>query len=336
MVNFLRLIESMIEEERKKIRSRKREGRNIEEIVTEILLYYHKEERSKNNIRQLLYEVVTSNVKENKPIPISMSLAYGGMALNPYKFRDWNINMPRLGDVWMLISMSLIDEEVKKFYKPGIEWYIFDEEEHLILIGHSKESIERRRRILIDMWNVTKRYFEINTNINFERIPNFISNDTVDIVDEEIIIAIGCSIEDFKNIPQEDAMIIMDGFYTSKEKKQECIKLFSSKYIKLWVKAENLAKKIIALNNARKENNCYKSIIGRDYIDASITIKENRYTPKLISGSIFPQHGETVIADNKVKIIPYYRLKGEYWHPIEINLIIEGKEIKYTFCFISK
>jgi len=327
-------VSKILAEERGKISSKKREGKNITEIVTEILLSWHKEDRTKNTVRPLLENIVSENVKKNLPVPIAISLAYGGMAINPYKFKDWKINLPRLGDIWLLITMSLIDEEVKKFYFPGVEWYIFDEEEHLILIGHSYDSIEQRRRMLKDMWIITKGYLGINTNIYFERIPNFICDNELNEIDEEIIVAIGCSIKDFADIAEEDALEIMDGFYTSKEKKKGSIELFRSKYKEIWDKAENIAKRIISLNYARKELGYYSYVIGRPYIDASITIKDNRYIPKLITGSTFPQHGESVISDNKVKIIPYYRLANEHWRSIEMELSINGKEIVYSFCFL--
>ncbi|MCK5332622.1 hypothetical protein KAJ41_02030 [Candidatus Parcubacteria bacterium] len=260
--------------------------------------------------RELLKKIDIS-IKENKPIPLSFTIAFGFRLPNYLKFQEPS-NPPTLAWLYNIYKLSLIAEKVKRIYPAGVEFFIF-EEAYLIkdLFRIQDGIIERNMKILQQMIVGLAAPVRV-IDLKKEQFPKKeLEELTVEISDADIF-SIMCSLPEMKNEK------IMGMLYTVRNKPYQIIKK-EKKYI--WNKAKGIAKVKNRYFAYRKKINLFQSIlkkmegnnIAERLIDATVTEKKGRLSFKFTGGSLF-NHGATVIerkaqGKNKCYVVPEYKLR---------------------------
>lgn len=269
-------------------------------------------------------------LKAEEPIRVAFLWAVGGQARNPYKILQWDLNLPRLGDVWAIYWLAFLHCRAKHLHDPGLEIVIIDEGPLLKFIGWKEEEILRRRSVL---QNLIPRDFPIS----IVGLPDF-STDKISISDPSLpeTLSIVSSAEFLLNqIPEDKIEKFHHDLYLERDKNWQQIRDFVPD--KTWQQALEIRTEMSRICQARKESGWVQDEIfsGKEYIDGAITEK-GRWTPDIWSFT-FPQHGGTwLVADGQTKystrIIPEQRLaKNASFRPVFLPLCQMSQEGKFPY-----
>jgi len=279
---------------------------------------------------------INSALKDEREIFMGICWAFGGMSLSGYKFREPKVNLPRLGDLWGLFWLLILNEKIKRIHPPGLKLIIADEEPHHFFLGHLPTKVARRQRIMTAVAAQYTSFITLTALPAYQGVAKAIT--IPEPSDEEILSIVGCLPQD--NIPSA----AFSQLYQEREKDWSTIRdlIPAAK----WQEAREIIIKMLQIGEARKREGFFPHLFGfQPYIDAAITEK-SRWSPKAW-GKTCPQHGGSLLrrGDNgqfSITITPESRLLAEGYQPIRLRGEEFGKldpslatDEEYTFYWLE-
>ncbi len=285
-----------------------------------------------------IYKVIEYYLRKKTPIKVSFLWAMYWMVQSPWKFIDYNVIKPRLGDYWAPYWFSLLNNKLKKIFPPGCEFDIIEEFEMVKEMGWTKNQSLERASLLRPVYAKFDciKIFDLPI---FTELPNVIEPNS-----EEIASTIVATPRLFNLIPDEKMRAIMDTFYHANDTTcsqavfqsgnlphtletsrilLECRKKSADEIKKivpydLWEQGKNIKRRMNQIAKARRSSNWLNQTVmsGEPFIDAAI-IKRGAWSPDIWAFTS-PQHGGSVLdLGNRlysISIAAEYRLKesGEY------------------------
>lgn len=267
--------------------------------------------------RGYMLERVRNSVSKNKPIPISITVALGIRFLNPLKHKE-SSNPPTAAWLYNIYKLNLIAERVRRFYPPGIVFYLFEEGYVLMdLFGISKETVDRNLEITREMIVSLNAPLKIIPLLPEHFPKDRMSEMNLSNIEEADIFAIMCS------LPDMQSRKIMDMLYQKKEKPFSEIK---RQMENIWKLAAEIALAKTELLVYRKKVKLFQHLLTNmngnadmeeRLLDAAVTEKEGRLSFRFTGGTLF-SHGAAVLerngdGKNSCAVVPEYKLANASW-----------------------
>ncbi len=272
--------------------------------------------------------VINDCVKNNQPVTLSMSLAIGTRIPNRLKYFD-DVNLPTFGWMYFFFFIRLLHEKVKLVYPPGIKMVIFDEAWLFgRYLGISRDIIEVNLKAvqrIIDLMDVPveiilmqEEHFDlaevnqIEPRVSLSQVYGFL-----------------CS------LPEMNNPAVMHHLYRRRKRNYTKIQMAAGA---LWEEAQKKCGQVAQYLAWRKKTNLFGRLISGNYIDTTITDKDERLVLDITCSLM--NHGMPVTRYNnngmlKVDIVPEYRIPGEYESvaPVWIQKADFGIDMEGSFKF---
>lgn len=294
----------------------------------DLLRIFQRHSRSKMDHDELerIRRAISAARALGKPIPVGILWAVGGHSRNHFKFLEPDVLLPRLGDFWFVFWCRMLDAKVRLFHEHGIEIVVADELPQSALMGWTREETYLRRAPVEAVAAKHAPFIRFIDLPAFEREREGI---TVGEPPPSFVYAVVCSLAHV-DLPES----AYQWQYACREKPWEDVHAAIPKNV--WEQARAVAIEMTKVSQARKETDWLHSVIGRPYIDASITAK-GRFTPDIWEGA-FPQHGGTILKARdagqfSVRIEPESRLLGNGHEPVSIRASELHAEVQGSYVF---
>lgn len=277
------------------------------DVIMQIMKSHSRVENMAEAETERMRAAVSHALGTGAPIPIGFLWAVGGIVPSQVKFRQWELNYPRLGDIWGLNWLFLLGKKIQRVHEPGIRVVVVDELPMLRLLGWSDRELSDRHMM---MQALAPRGVEI------VRLPGFesfvLKNPVAEPTDEEIFATALCV--PWPDPPSE----LLDMMYKVREKNWTTVRKLVP--TERWAESRALRKEMSRIGQARKESGFMQTLFGSaPYIDGCITVKD-RWCPRMW-GNAFPQHGGTALEDHTrygVTCLPEYQLEATH-QPVMIS-----------------
>lgn len=240
-------------------------------------------EKKNCNIDINLRPAVEFAITNNYPINLSIVWTICGHARTKYKILDWEVNLPRIADIWALYWFKILNDKVKLFYPPGLKIVIIDEVPLAKIAGWSDSEMQIRKSIM-------QKLLPKQSGIEFADLPNFELNGKIISYETQQVLTILSSTDILDEGMQ---VLVANDLYIKRDKDWEYIK--NTVGCK-WDQAIDIVRQMNGINAVRKEVNWIGSLFdGQPFIDGCI-VRKGRWCPKIWVNA-FPYHGGGLIDD---------------------------------------
>lgn len=263
---------------------------------------------------------VEQAIQNDLPVPVTFLWPIGGQARNPLKLIEYEVNFPRLGDIWGLYWLDMLNRKIQSVYEKGCLCLIIDEQPQLELIGWKPEEISQRRTAL-------QKLIPPSAFIKVVSLPEFQEVVEQILVDEPSAEEVFSILTCLSFIPHEILESKLSQLYVNR-KKGSVIDIPDW----AWDGARKLRIRMNQIGLARKQTRWIDKVLAETlnyseeyysyYIDGCL-IEKLRWSPHPW-GYTFPQHGGSLLDHNSqgrysVKIVPEYRLLGAGHLPVYLS-----------------